>query len=75
MVTRRRFLTAGGLTLAGLAAPAVLRAAAPVAIQMRATARGEEVWFDPIGLWIPSGQIVRWTMHHDVHTTDRKSTV
>ena len=61
---------AGGLTLAGLAAPRVARAAAgPVEIQMRASARGEEVWFDPIGLWIPPGRTVRWVLHHDVHTT------
>lgn len=69
MVTRRTFLAAGGLTLAGLAAPAILRAARPVEIQMRATPRGEEVWFDPIGVWVPSGQTVRWVLHHDVHTT------
>jgi plastocyanin len=69
VVTRRTFLAAGGLTLAGLTAPTVLRAAGVVEIQMRATARGEEVWFDPIGLWVPSGQTVRWVLHHDVHTT------
>jgi plastocyanin len=69
VATRRTFLAAGGLTLAGLAAPAVLRAVGPVEIQMRATARGEEVWFDPIGVWIPAGQTVRWVLHHDVHTT------
>ena len=69
MVTRRTFLAAGGLTLAGLSAPTVLRAARPVEIQMRATARGEEVWFDPIGVWVAPGQTVRWVLHHDVHTT------
>ena len=68
MVTRRSFLTAGGLALAGLGAPRVVRAA-PVEVQMRATARGEAVWFDPIGLWIAPGQTVRWILHHDVHTT------
>jgi plastocyanin len=69
MVTRRAFLTTGGLTLAALAAPAVLRAARAVEIQMCATARGEEVWFDPIGLWVPPGERVRWVLRHDVHTT------
>ena len=69
MYTRRSFLTAGGLMLAGLGAPKTARAAAPVEIQMRASARGEEVWFDPIGLWVPTGQTVRWILHHDVHTT------
>ena len=36
---------------------------------MRATPRGESVWFDPVGLWIAPGQIVRWILHDDVHTT------
>ena len=69
MRTRRAFLAAGGLTLAGLAAPAFVRAARPVEIAMRATPRGEEVWFDPVGLWVSPGQTVRWVLHHDVHTT------
>jgi plastocyanin len=69
MVTRRSLLTAGGLALAGLAAPASLRAAGVPEIRMRATPRGEDVWFDPIGLWVPRGQTVRWVLHHDVHTT------
>jgi plastocyanin len=68
-LTRRRFLTAGGLALAGLAAPAVLKAAAPVVIRMRATARGEDVWFDPVGLWIAPGRTVRWLVEDNVHTT------
>jgi len=67
--TRRTFLTAGGLALAGLGAPRMARAADVVEIQMRATARGEEVWFDPVGLWVAPGQTVRWVLHHDVHTT------
>lgn len=69
MYTRRTFLMAGGLALAGLTAPPVMSAAEPIQIDMRATARGEEVWFDPIGVWVPPGQTVRWLLHHDVHTT------
>jgi plastocyanin len=69
MDTRRSFLKAGGLALAGLTAPRLVGAAGPAEIHMRASARGEEVWFDPIGLWIPSGQTVRWVLHQDVHTT------
>jgi plastocyanin len=69
MATRRSFLKAGGLALAGLTAPRLVAAAGPVEIHMRASARGEEVWFDPIGLWIPPGQTVRWVLHQDVHTT------
>ena len=70
MVTRRTFLTAGGLALAGLGGPRIARGAVrPVEIEMRATARGESVGFDPIGLWVPRGRTVRWVLHHDVHTT------
>ncbi|MGH7307884.1 MAG: plastocyanin/azurin family copper-binding protein [Candidatus Rokuibacteriota bacterium] len=69
MPTRRRFLTAGGLALAGLAVPTALRATGAVEIQMRASARGEEVWFDPIGLWVAPRQTVRWVLQHGVHTT------
>jgi plastocyanin len=68
MLTRRTFLKAGGLTLAGLAGPRLAHAALAT-IYMRASARGEEVWFDPVGLWVPPGQTVRWLLHHDVHTT------
>jgi plastocyanin len=69
VVTRRGFLAAGGLALAGLAAPTRLRAAAAVEIEMRASARGEEVWFEPNGLWVPPGQTVRWVLREGVHTT------
>jgi plastocyanin len=69
MLTRRGFIWAGGLALAGLAGPRGARAAVVTEIHMRATARGEQVWFDPIGLWIAPGQRVRWVLHHDVHTT------
>lgn len=62
MNTRRSFLTAGGLALASLAVPAVLRAARPLEIRMLSTPRGEEAWFDPIGLRIEPGQTVRWIM-------------
>jgi plastocyanin len=70
MTTRRGFLTAGGLALAGLAAPQVLRAAPRVVeIHMRATDRGEHVWFDPIGVYVERGTTVRWIVDRDVHTT------
>ena len=69
MHTRRRFLTACGLAGAWLAIPTVVRAKSVVEISMRASARGEAVWFDPIGLRIAPGQMVRWVLHHDVHTT------
>jgi plastocyanin len=69
VLTRRRLLSTGGLALAGLAAPGLGRAAPWVEIRMRATPRGEAVWFDPIGLWIAPGTTVRFALHDDVHTT------
>ena len=69
MYTRRTFLTAGGLALAGLMKPGAVGGAPRFEIEMRATARGEEVWYDPVGLWVPRGATVRWMLHHDVHTT------
>jgi plastocyanin len=69
MTTRRTFLVAGGLALAGLAAPHVVRGARRIEIRMRATERGEQVWFDPIGVAIAPGDTVRWILEHDVHTT------
>jgi plastocyanin len=71
MPTRRTFLTAGGLALASLAAPRRARAAGVVEITMRSTARGEEAWFEPIGVRIEPGQTVRWIMASpgNPHTT------
>ena len=71
MGTRRDFVTAGGLALASLALPTVGRAAGPVEIRMRSSPRGEEVWFDPIGVRIEPGQTVRWIMASpgNPHTT------
>ena len=71
MGTRRDFLTAGGLALASLAVPIITRASGPVEIQMRSSPRGEEVWFDPIGVRIEPGQTVRWIMASpgNPHTT------
>jgi plastocyanin len=71
MNTRRNFLRAGGLVLAGLTVPIAVRAAGPVEIQMRSNPRGEEVWFDPIGVRVEPGQTVRWIMASpgNSHTT------
>jgi plastocyanin len=71
VIARRRFLQAGGLWLAGLAAPRVGRAATVSEIRMRSDARGEHVWFDPVGLLIQPGATVRWIMDSpgNPHTT------
>ena len=69
MVTRRTFLQAGGLALAGLAVPASSPAAEVVQVSMRSDAVGADVWFDPIGVWVAPGQVVRWVLQANVHTT------
>jgi len=67
--TRRALLQAGGLLLAGIALPRATRAAGVVEIRMRSDPQGATVWFDPIGLWLPPGQTVRWVVAANVHTT------
>jgi plastocyanin len=72
--SRREFLKAGGLVLAGLGiAPLFgtqLRySAEPELIEMRSDALGSRVWFDPIGLYVQPGTTVRWTARENVHTT------
>ena len=77
MPTRRAFITAGGLALAGLAASRALAATpagapsarSPVEIGMMSDTLGTVVWFDPIGVLIEPGQTVRWKVHSNVHTT------
>jgi len=68
MATRRAFLQAGGLALAGFALPCVARAGV-VEVHMKSDVQGAEVWFDPIGLLIAPGQTVRWVVDANVHTT------
>jgi plastocyanin len=69
MLTRRGFLTAGGLALAGLAAARPPDGSAPVRIHMMSDPLGTTVWFDPIGIHIEPGQTVRWVVLSNVHTT------
>ena len=69
---RRAVLRAGGLLLAGLAAPAALRpvrASGVVEIRLRSDTLGTKVWFDPIGLLVEPGQTVRWVNELNVHTS------
>jgi plastocyanin len=65
-VRRRTFLLAGGACLAG---PLVLAGGSDVArvrlVQDRATGR---VGFDPVGLRVPVGTVVRWVNGGGVHT-------
>lgn len=60
MPTRRQMLVIGGGGLAALASSRGVFAAGLVEIRMRGTARGEKVWFSPVGLQIDAGTILRF---------------
>lgn len=68
ILTRRRVLAGGG----GLAVAAVLvsraSAAGRVEIHMKSDVSGGVVGFDPVGVLLQPGQIVRWICDANVHT-------
>ena len=67
---RRQILATGGLLLAGLATPSIIRAKARVQeIELRSDVDGAKVWFDPIGVLVEPGTIIRWIIRENVHTT------
>ncbi|HCP80307.1 MAG TPA: hypothetical protein DIT67_01480 [Octadecabacter sp.] len=53
----------GGSVFAALAAPAILRAAPLQVVKMQGSARGERVWFNPLGVAIPADSTVRFVNH------------
>ena len=59
-LARRQFLALGGGLGAALLLPPVLQAASVQLIEMRGTARGERIWFNPIGLAVTPGTTVRF---------------
>lgn len=74
-MNRRESIAAGGRLLAGLAVPGVLLAPRPGGrrgvvheILMRSDARGERVYFDPVGLRVDPGDVIRWVIESNVHT-------
>jgi plastocyanin len=68
-VSRRTLLQLGGLALAGL--PFTAAAAEPFEILMRGNANGSSVWFDPWGIKVAPGTVMRWrnTDRGNSHTT------
>src|SRR5437773_12559720 len=71
MQSRRDFLKAGGMVLAGfeLLPNVLLRSPNAVEeIEMRSDTAGSHVWFDPIGLYVDPGVTVRWIARENVHT-------
>ena len=70
--SRREFVKAGGLAVAGFALlpnRRLFSASAPAIVEMRSDASGSRVWFDPIGLYVAPGTTVRWIVRENVHTT------
>jgi plastocyanin len=72
--SRREFVKAGGLSLAGFGVAPLLGgrlrySVVPAVIEMRSDALGAHVWFDPIGLYVEPGTTVRWVVRENVHTT------
>jgi plastocyanin len=64
-------MRSSGLAIASCAIPRIVRAAGVVEIHMRSSSRGEDAWFDPVGVRIAPGQRVRWIMASpgNPHTT------
>lgn len=60
MPTRRTALIMGGGLLATIVAPRLALARDPGTIEMAGTARGEHVWFSPIGLAVAPGTRLRF---------------
>lgn len=59
-LSRRRMLALGGGLCAALSLPRRPLAAPVVVIEMRGTARGEQIWFAPVGLAIAPGTTLRF---------------
>ena len=59
----------GGLLLAAPALRKALAAPAVVEVRMRSDPEGAHVWFDPIGLKVTPGTMVRWVVEANAHTT------
>jgi plastocyanin len=74
MPTRREFVKAGGVALAGLVVAPLpgtrfRYATGPAVIEMLSDPLGARVWFDPVGLYLNPGATVRWVVRGNVHTT------
>jgi len=72
--SRRAFVKASGLALAGFGAGSFfgMRTRSTTDLEliaMRSDALGTRVWFDPIGLFVTPGTTVRWSVIANVHTT------
>jgi plastocyanin len=72
MPTRRQVVATGGGFLAGSLLPRLRcghTGEAVIEVRMRSDPEGSHVGFDPIGLLIAPGQVVRWVCDANVHST------
>lgn len=60
-LTRRDLLLAAGGALLAVNMPILASGQPPVLIEMRGTARGERVWFDPFGVAVETGTTLKFT--------------
>ena len=58
--TRRHALWIGGCAVATIAGSRITPAQPVATVEMRGSSRGERIWYDPIGLAVPSGTTVRF---------------
>lgn len=58
--TRRQVIRVGGGAVAALGSPLPVFAGGETVIEMRGTARGERIWFDPFGLAVAPGTVLRF---------------
>ncbi|HSH48722.1 MAG TPA: plastocyanin/azurin family copper-binding protein [Halomonas sp.] len=59
-LTRRDLLIAVGSTLLAVNIPVLAAGQSQILIEMRGTARGERVWFDPFGVAVKPGETLRF---------------
>lgn len=60
-LTRRRALEVGGAFLVGFTVSSRSFGAEALDIVMTGRPNGSHVWFDPLGLHVMPGQVIRWT--------------
>jgi len=68
LISRRSFVGASGLMLAGLTVPWTASANSVATIHMKSNEDGSHVWFDPIGLYVEPGTTIRWILDGNIHT-------
>ncbi|MGE5537558.1 MAG: plastocyanin/azurin family copper-binding protein [Solirubrobacterales bacterium] len=68
-ISRRSFLIGALVAGGGLAWAKPVPAAGAAIIRMMSATDGSDVWFDPIGLWVPPGTAVTWSNGPDQANT------